>query len=354
MSTTIERLSSYQIFDEDVVERVAQVAHDQNRSSFAELADQHGLQDGPQRFRAPEQRSPLEYVHFQPAGDYDETKVRLLMTPMNTPVDNNMAMRALRLFAADPSAPLVVAGAPAAIGNRSNLPNLRELPKIWQGDLRALVRPALRYLMDETDALWIDAIGYSYGADAAASAAAEALEYTLEVDRAVLMEPASTADRGLLKLGQAFQSSEAPLQGYVDATESQPLFEARRQSDVGMARYLGGLMRLSNVAIAHALSSNSFPARVAQALDAQPALRTTIVWGQNSELADGQNLAAAVADLHKRYGRFREVYGTARYHYGQPRVNSLVVPNMHHAGADDIDLHAALVLQSLRTTWPKA
>jgi hypothetical protein len=332
--TTSERLTAYHVFDEVVVERVAQVAHGQNAKTFDELAAQYGIEDGPQQFAVPGQRSPFEYLRFEPAGDYDETKARLLLTPMSIPADQNMAMRGMRLFAANPSAPLIVAGAPAAIGNRANRPNFSELPGVWQGDLRALARLALCYMLAEERASRLETIGYSYGADVAASVTAEAAHFEFGVDRAVLMESAATANRGLLKLGQAFQSSEAPLQGYVDATASEPLFEARRRSDVGMARYMGGLMRLSNIAIAHALSSNTFPDRVDAALRVQEDLHVSVAWGDKSELADGESLTAAVADLRQRHGN--------------ERVSSLVVPGMHHAGGDDIDLHAALVLQSLR------
>jgi pimeloyl-ACP methyl ester carboxylesterase len=316
------------------VERVAQVAHDQNAKTFDELAAQYGIEDGPQRFIAPGQRSPLEYVRFEPQGDYDTTKARVLVTPMSIPVDPNLTMRAMRLFAANPTAPLIVAGAPAAIGNRSNRPNAGELPRVWRGDLRSLARPVLHYLLSDERVQQLDAIGYSYGADVAATTAAEAAHFGLSVDRAVLMESASTADRGLLKLGRAFQSSETPLQDYVAATASEPLFEARRRSDVGAARYLGGLLRLSNVAISHALARNMFPDRVDGALRVQADMRVSVVWGDQSELADGSNLTAAVVGLQEQYG--------------EERVRSLVVPGMHHAGGDDIDLHAALVLQSLR------
>jgi hypothetical protein len=333
MNTT-ERLQTYYEFDDSVVESVARAAADQNSKTFVDLAEQYGLADGPSRMNLAGVRSPFEYLRIDPKSSVDETNVRVYLAPMAIPADENMAMRAIRLFAAAPNKPLIVVGSPAFIGNRSNRLSMMDARKVWRGDLQPAVTPTLRYL-EGAGVTRADFIGYSYGADTAAVATGDAREYGVEADRSILMEPASTAERGLVALLKAFKSSESPLASYVEATESQPLFEARCLADSGLVRYVGGLLRLSNIAIAHALSSDSFRGRLDYALLMQPEVRISLAWGGKSELTDNAAMTQTLEAMVRTHGA--------------DRLNAIVIPEMHHAGGDDIDLHAAIVLQALHS-----
>ena len=114
-----------------------------------------------------------------------------------------------------------------------------------------------------------------------------------------------------------------------DPPAGEPLREALCGSEVSELRYAGGLMRLSNLAILRALSRGDFADRAAQVLHGNPRARATIAWGTKSEFVSEQAMQWLVARLGNRVG-------------------ALALTGMHHAGGNDIDLHAAIMLQGLR------
>lgn len=333
--TTGERLRQFYEFDDAVIEAVERAAYDQNQQDFHALAGRYAVADGPQVIAGTDYHKPFQLLSIRPEGDYDDSRARVLHAPMSIPVDASLAMRALRLFGADPSQPLLVVGNPAAIGNRYGKLSLHDMRRVAGGDLTPAVDPLLAYLqVRRIDAT--EQIGYSYGAEKAATTARRANEgsYGIRVDRAVLMEPVSVVKRSLLALGRSFQRSGAHLDAAVEAASSEPLAQARQEADSGLTRYIGGLLRLSNLAIIKSLATDKFETRVEQALNYQPTLRAAIVWGSRSELASPADLGAIVARLGRRFG--------------QEKVAGLEMAGMYHAGGDDIDLHAAMVLQGLR------
>lgn len=338
--TTGERLDRYGAFDDDIVASVADVAAEQNRHGFRELADRYGMADGPQRTQPlmnSHSNHTMEYLRFEPAQDYDETKARILYAPMAIPVDENMTMRALRLFAADPSEQLFVIGSPAHVGNHANRPPITSLPRIAKGDFTPQALPLLAHFRHELPHIdTVDALGYSYGADVAAAFGALAVnrEYDVQVARGVWAEPASLTRRPVKQLLDDFMRSGEQLDAYVQAADSRPLDEARELADSGLARYIGGLSRLSNLAIVKALAHNGFARRAAESLSKNPDLRATLVWGTASEITDATVAERTAASLSSLY---------------QNRVGGLAIEGMHHAGGDDIDLHAAIMLQGLRS-----
>lgn len=334
MSNTIERLKNYGLFDEAIVEQIGRVAADQNSRSFRELADNFGVADGPSQARPFGDDRLLEFYKIgnqNPTGG-DPTRTRVYFAPMATPADQNMAVRAFRFYAVDPSIPLMVVGSPAAVGRPANKLSIRGARIVKNGNMAPLVAPTLRYL-ESTSNTNCDFIGYSYGADAAAAASVTAKDYGITANHGVWMEPASVKIRTILELGRAFVRAGQLLEGCVNATGSPVLDEARREADVGMMRYVGGMLRLSNIAVAYALAKSSFAERAQTALQSQSNLQTTLVWGNQSELSDDAEMWDIASHLRSEFGR--------------SRVRSLRVPGMHHVGGDDIDLHAALVLQSL-------
>ena len=328
----VNRLENLYPFDEAVVQDVELAAALQNQRTFPELADMYNLADGPSTTVIPGMAGLYQYWHLKPTGDYDETAVRVYMAPMATPTDQNLAMRTMRLFAADPSLPLFVAGAPAAVGNRNNRISPSNLPTVWRGNLQPAVAPTLHFLRS-SGVQTADFIGHSYGAATAAAASAGAAEYGVTVAHGVYMEPAGVVSRGLFRLLGDFKRSEAKLQHNVEASASEPFLEARKLADTGFTRYVGGLLRLSNVAIAHAQTMPLFVPDVRTALDEQIHMHATLAWGGKSEITPTPAMERGVKYLGNMFP-------------GQ--VSRMMVPEMYHAGGDDIDLHAAMVLQALR------
>ena len=341
--TTRERLHDYYEFDESIMDAVAEAAEWQNQRSFLELAEQYGLTDGPLplgHYRPRNQRPfeasgvsrrSLEYIELRPQTDHDETRARLLFTPMGISVDESIAMRAMRLHAAEPTERLVVVGSPAKLGNRNNILRLGDLPHVARGYLDHVVAPALRQLKN-MGVKRVSTLGYSYGAETAATAAAEAGKFDLEATHGSWAEPPAVTNRAPWQLLKDFQRSGDVLQRYVDQAESRPLNEARElaRDDV---RWLGGMGRLSNIAIGAMLSRDGFERRAREALTVQPELHATLAWGTVSEITDNDRMETIVADLRADFPL---------------RVGAIAVDGMHHAGGDDIDLHAAIMLQGLR------
>jgi hypothetical protein len=337
--TTTERLQQYYEFDESIVGAISEVAESQNRRSFINLAEEFGLTDGalPLPVYQTERDKPfddsmrrVEYIDLQPRRDYDETRARLLFTPMGISVDQSIAMRAMRLFAADPTERLIVVGSPARLGNNANLVRLGDMPLVWAGKLNHVVAPALK-LLRKKGISNVATLGYSYGADTAVTAAAEAERYSLQANQGVWAESPAVLNRGTPRLISDFTSSGSELDNYVKAANSRPLNEAREAADASLA-WAGGMLRLSNIAIAHMLSRDSFGKRAMHAFKRAPELRATLAWGTSSELTDNDRMEDIVTTLRKKF---------------PSRVGAIALEGMHHAGGDDIDLHAAIMLQGL-------
>jgi hypothetical protein len=332
---TAERLQSYGAFDETVIEIVERVAHEQNQSTYTELVDKYGIEDGPEIFFGTGQHKPIEILTINPFKYCDPTRARLLYAPMGIPVDASMAMRGLRLFASDPSEQLLIVGNAGAPPRNTGRLRVNELITVARGNLAPTVDPVIDYLRAK-HVTQTTHIGYSFGADKSATAVKRAAERDIQSDYAVMIEPASVTKRSVLALGKAFAAAGSKLEPTIKAVDSQPLIEARNLADTGLVRYLMGIGRLTNIAIAEALSSGHFEQRVTQAIHYQPNMHATIAWGTQSELSE----PAVLTDMAERLQR----------RFGEQHIAALAIDGMRHAGGDDIDLHAAIVLQALRTS----
>jgi hypothetical protein len=302
----------------------------QDRLSFAELADYYGVGGGPSVV-ADKPGKPFEYILFRPAQDYDPTEHRVYHLPMAMHADQSMAMRGMRLFGADPTRPLMLVGNPAAAGVSTGRLSPEAARTVWGGDLAPTVAPLVKHLR-EIGVESVDHLGFSYGADKAVVAASQGVLEGLKTSHAVLMEPASTVDRGLVRLLRDFiPAGGKHLQSAVEASESEPYLEARKLADTGLTRYGLGLLRLSNIAIANALAHDYFESRTESALVCNPDMFASLAWGTASELTPNANMERIGRELAER---------------NNLRVGTMALSGMHHAGGDDIDLHAAIVLQA--------
>ncbi len=333
---TAERLQGYYAFEEGVLEAVAACAEREHDASYQDLAKAYGIGDRPDTSWPLEDDNSIQYWHIAPRTDYDNSKVRVYFAPMGNPADENMAMRGMRLFGADPSVPLMIAGNPAGIKNGGATIERAHHADLRNGDFRAAVDPVLAHLA-HNKVTRIETIGFSYGADLAAEAATQAERFDILAESGVWMEPASVATRGLWHLASDFRRSEAPLEGYIAQTDSPALVEAREKSaeHMGFVRWAGGLLTHTNRSIAKGIAKGNYIHRVRSALDAQPELSATVAWGELSELSTPTKLNLVVQKLQQSYGG---------------RLHGMELRGMHHAGGDDIDLHAAIVLQGLRNT----
>ena len=124
------------------------------------------------------------------------------------------------------------------------------------------------------------------------------------------------------------------LEANVKASNSDVLLEARQLSDHGFIRYALGYFDSTNVAILRCLTGQGIAQRVLDALRLQPELRAVIAWGTASELTPHNVMQRVAGELeHSEFGQ---------------RVSTLVIVGMGHNSCEDINFHAAIVLQGLR------
>lgn len=338
--TTAERLEQYHVFDPEVVEAVAEVAEEQAPYSFQELADRYGVGDGPQKASPYGDRRSLGYYELTtPQVDREQYEPMVYHTPMAMPADKSMAARAFRLAALLPETPIMVVGNPSLLGVRENRVLRKDRFQIALGDLSPMSRLVLKHLSNQ-GVERAQFAGYSFGADLAvtSAAAADNPEFNIEATNGVFMEPGSVAVRSMTQLLKDFKSAEPQLANYVQAANSQMLNEARDPGAglkpvIDFVRYVGGLARPTNLAVARALAHGGFWLRASHAMLVQPEMKATLAWGSASELVPERD-ARDLADFMTTQ-------------LAPERVTSLEIPGMHHAGGDDIDLHAAIVLQAI-------
>jgi pimeloyl-ACP methyl ester carboxylesterase len=328
--STIERLQNYYPFDEDVLADVEAVAGEQNSRTWQEFLAHCGVEQ-PEIAVCGDKAA--EFVAFQPAGDFDETKARIFHGPMGNSLDPNIAYQAATVFAADPTTRLFVVASPSGVGNSAGLLVREERRHVAGGDLRPTVEPALR-LLQSHGVEQVTHIGGSFGAEKAMTAAGHSSAYDHETHQVVAIDPPSVVQRSLGRLGLAYFSTGKPLERYIAASDS-AAFLAARELSIGRVKFAAGLSRLTNLAIARGLAHELFESRAEAAFRDNPDMQATISWGSASELADDtamHRIASNLADAHR------------------DQVQTLRLPGQYHAAMNDIHLQAAVVLQASRYT----
>lgn len=327
MSEQSRLLQYYPGFEEYVVERVAEVAERQRNCTWEQIGSEL-----PENKIFSTGRSSIELIDIEPKDDYDETWVYHL--PMGNPLADHMQLRIATLAVAEPNKRIIGVGNPSGPRQGVGTLSIKSLRPVWKGDLRPTVDPVLRYLSTQniTEATHI---GFSYGAEKAAAAAQYADRYDQSVPRGLFMEPVALKKRGLLELARDFNSTAAAFDGYVNAAASPAVAQAGQRAaekSHGMTGYMLGLLRVSNIAIAHALTKEGFEERVSEGLTKQEQLEAHLVWGSESELAIHSIMVNLANRLKDRFGN---------------RVSVMELEGQKHAMGDDIFLHTAMVLQAL-------
>ena len=327
MSEQLRLKEYYQGFDESVVDIVAEVAKKQRSGSWeqirSELPDNTIFSTGD---------SSIELMDILPK-DYDETWVYHL--PMGNPLADHMQLRVATLAAAKPDKRIIAIGNPSGPNQGVGKLPTESLRTVWMGDLRPAIDPVMRYL-DSQQIEQTTHIGFSYGAEKAAAASQYAEKYDQQVTSGLFMEPVAIKQRGMLELGRDFNSTAAALEGYVKASASNPVEEASKRAaekSHGIVGYTLGLLRMSNIAVAHALTKEGFEDRVDKGLTNQAEMQAHLVWGTKSELAS-QDLVIKLAER-------------LQVKFGVERVSTMEIVGQKHAMGDDVFLHTAMVLQNL-------
>lgn len=332
---TAERVSQYFDFSDDVLASVTEAAERQNCLTFKELVMDLRINEGPLIIPGENGSKPIEVLEFKPKSDYDERYKRVLQTPFGSSIDECTVWQAARVFGADPTVPLVLQGGPSSEKPDVGRLTLGEIGFVAiTHNLRPTVDPLLRYLKKQ-GVTQTEHMGYSAGSDKAATAIQYSDRYDQEVITGVLIEPATVLKRSLLNLTLTFIRSGKPQRGYIDKSGcSQYIACWDRNTQMDFIRYCLRLGRLSNLAVATALSRDGFAGRLDATLASQPNSVITVGWGTKSELTDNPSMERIVS--------------AALQEFGSQRLHCMPLRGMYHAGMDDLDLYAAMMLQGLR------
>lgn len=326
----IDYLKSYYPFDDEVMAKIEEVAHDQQGLTWPEYARQKTIPEL-KKFN-PKQGKAIEILDICPT---DYASVQVYHMPMGCLLDANTILHVVTLAEASPDTRVVSVSNPGQPGSGSGKLGPAGIVKVWNGDLRPVVGPTLEYL--HTEAIErANHAGASYGAEKTAASAQHAEQYDHMVPWAVMIEPTAVSDgRGLIGTGRAFMSTGKHAKAYGDRVvelAGSGVFKSaqlHKKSELGYG--LGIVGRLSNIAIGKAMGRAGFEGRINQAMAASSEMKSTISWGTDSELAIN-GLVLAITDK-------------LRARYGQGRVKTMILEGQTHAINVDPLLNAALILQ---------
>jgi hypothetical protein len=208
--------------------------------------------------------------------------------------------------------PLIVVGNLSGISNnlgKADTYDVKDMNK--ENTLRPLAQPVTSLLASKGVTSSVQ-LGYSFGADKAAVTSSTAPQANQTVTRGVFIEPSSIEKQPITRLLKRFMASSSELWSYVDQSESASYSDVRAvekkiTNAPSTIAWFAGLARPTNRAIAQVLANGQFDIRIGDAINANPG------------------------------GKFV-----------MNRFGSMVLRNMHHAGGDDVDLHAAIMMQGMR------
>lgn len=325
-----KRLYDTQLFDAEVVEAVMQAAVDQDMT-YGEFKERYKVTPL-QRYK-PVGLPAIQVLDLKPQAAYDTSKAVVLHLPMANGLTRNKIFRAVVLHLADPSQRLIVFANPGVpLRDGSGKPRLRHLPKVARGDLEPITVGSLAYLKAQGISSIVQ-YGYSFGADRALAMAAMASVYDIKVSKLVAADPASIKRRSFLQLLRDFNAGGKSLKKTLQSVDSKLLRDSRPRSSEHPYVVMAALLRPTNLAIARALSKGGFESRLQAALRAQPDMRVQLVWGSKSELSD-DDIMQALAEEHVQLHPKRMAY--------------IRIVGQNHSMADDVALHAAIMLQASR------
>lgn len=327
---------SYHLFDDDLHEDVARAAHDQDALIFEELADRYRLDD---TVRVTDcDGRPVQSVTFTPEVDYDETHARVYHVPFAISLDPNTLMRLMRQFASDPSEQLIAYSNPGTVGQTGGTLKLSDIRHIVRThDMTPAIAPQQADLANRKLAS-VDRLGYSFGTLQALTAMGEHAPHPeVETQAGILVEPVAVAKQNIFKLAGSFLSSGAEVARYIDQTDSAPYSLVRNQRfyglDIGLVNYSIGIGRATNLAAALQIAHGGIYDHAHEVLTRNQADSLTFAWGTASEISEPETTAQQVATLQEQFG---------------DAVHEMPLQGMHHAGGDDINLHALIMNQALR------
>lgn len=342
--TTEKQLGQYYDFDQDIIDAVLEAGAKQDAMGLEGVIAHYDIDENHDTHVYGENsKLAREELRLKPEGDYDPTAVDVAYLPYAVNITPNMIYRFSRLHMAqrlltdrEPREMRIYGN--AGLGHRDAPGRLsRQDRKLMVGEntLAPVVDPTLLHLKKSKIGK-IAILGASQAADVGATAAERGPLYDIETEQAVLADSASNIKLPLPLLGVHFGRAGQKLGHYVEETNSEPYSQiVSAEKWVGPDGYMTGVLRPTNIAIAKVLSRNGYKDRVRAAMHANPNLRLADVWAADSEVGD-----RAVA---------RNIADALVQEFGEQRLTGMEI-KAGHAVINQLDVHAAVMMQGLRET----
>lgn len=327
-SVTAERLKGYYAFSDAVVATIADFADTQAEyDSYQAFFSSVGVSTSTTLY-VNERGNAVPVIDISPKADISKGTIVVHM-PMANPLDPNQLYQIATIVGTNPGYRVIGFGNPSGKPYRfkeQNLTIVNRLRIATRRTLRPLVDAELSYLESQhiTDATHV---GYSYGA---AKALIESGLQTKDSVKGLVVIELVSHPRALKQLASDFKSTLAPLGEYADRPGLETYLEARRNSIAGK-EVQRGLIRPINLTIGFILARLDLLKMLKDFSAKNPTVPITIAWGSKSELVDDALTQTAVRDL-KETGA---------------SVQAIRLSGLHHALANDIHLHAAIIRQAL-------
>ncbi len=142
--STAERLHAYYPFEQDVTDRVANVAALQSRMAFGEFLNYFGI-PAPEILISDGEKA-IKVLDIIPKGDFDETKARVMHLAMGNDLDKNQIYQIATTFAADPSIRTIAFANPGGPRQKAGVLSVRDSLQVARGNPRPLIDRQLTYV----------------------------------------------------------------------------------------------------------------------------------------------------------------------------------------------------------------
>lgn len=327
---TGQRLRSYGVLSESVIELVAQFAAKQAEyETYQDFFVDMGV--GEPFLHVASDGSGVPVVDVA-ARATNEQGVLVIHAPMEMALNQAQLYLIATLAGVYPEYRIIGFGNPS--GDRfyhkeHNLTFWRRLKLLMTNNQRGLVAAELDYLQGQ-GVERMHHVGFSYGS---LKAVLEA-EYLPEgsVETVTLIDPVARP-RSIFRLARDFANTYGPLGKYVNQVGLETYHKAR--GDAAKDRnHRKALLRPINVTIAFLLARIDIFKRLRRMIVRQPQAVVTVAWGTASELGDDKATRSRMAGINADQP---EAY----------RIQQLPLLNLEHALANDVHLYAAITGQGI-------
>lgn len=320
---TAQRLRSYGVFSESVIEKVAVSAAAQSvYRTYQEFFADMGVGE-PLLYVSP--RGAGVTVVDVPARTRKQAAVLVVHGPMGTPLDESQRYLIATLAINYPECRIIGFGNPS--GDRfyykeQSLTFWQRLTMLLTSNRRALVAAEMDYLQQQGIEKSYH-VGFSYGA----LKSAIEVQYLPQgsVEGLIVIDPVAKP-RSILRLIRDFKKTYGPLGKYVNQVGLETYHQARGEA-ARDRNHNRALLRPINITIAFLLSRIDIIDQLQRTLRQQPHASLTVAWGTVSELGDDVRTKEGLAVLMA--------------------AQAIRLEGLEHALANDVHLYVAIVDQSI-------